>query len=112
MFLVLVPVTVLFHLLVCLDDIYLCLCSSVAAFWERAAHSVNRIFSLVCLFVALVVSHFCFRGQDIGSECVSSWSLLTFYFSKQPNTCLTRDQNIKTILVFYNVLLFRAYTES
>ena len=30
----------------------------MATFWERVAHSVNRVFSLLCLFVALVVSHF------------------------------------------------------
>ena len=29
----------------------------MATFWERAAHSVNRKLSLLCLFVALVVSH-------------------------------------------------------
>ena len=32
----------------------------MAIFWERAAHSVNSIFSLLCLFIALVVSHFGF----------------------------------------------------
>ena len=32
----------------------------MAIFWERAAHSVNHMFSLLCLFVALVVSHFDF----------------------------------------------------
>ena len=35
----------------------------MATFWERAAHSSNRIFSLLCLFVALVVSHFGFEGR-------------------------------------------------
>ena len=30
----------------------------MAPFWERAAHSVNRMFSVLCLFVILVVSHF------------------------------------------------------
>ena len=28
----------------------------MATFWEIAAHLVNRVFSLLCLFVALVVS--------------------------------------------------------
>ena len=38
-------------------------------FWERAAHSVNRMFSLdSCHFVTLVVSHF-------GSE---GWTLVLF----------------------------------
>ena len=37
----------------------------MATFWERAAHSVNRVFSLLCLFVALVVSPFCFQGRTL-----------------------------------------------
>ena len=47
----------------------------MATFQEKAAHSVNRVFSLLSLFLAVVV-----RGQDFGSDCVSSWSLLTFYY--------------------------------
>ena len=35
------------------------------ATWERAAHSVNHMFSLLCLFVALVVSHFGFEGRTL-----------------------------------------------
>ena len=30
----------------------------MATFWETAAHSVDRVFSLVCQIVALVVFHF------------------------------------------------------
>ena len=37
----------------------------MATFWERAAHSVNHMFSLLCLFVALVVSHFGFEGRNL-----------------------------------------------
>ena len=37
----------------------------MATFWERAAHSVNRVFSLLCLFVALVVSQFGFEGRTL-----------------------------------------------
>ena len=33
----------------------------MATFWERAAHSVYRMFSMLCIFVALVVSHFGFE---------------------------------------------------
>ena len=43
---VLVSVSVLFSHSVCLDDIELGLGSKVATFCERAAHSVNRMFSL------------------------------------------------------------------
>ena len=35
----------------------------MATFWERAANSVYRMFSRLCLFVALVVSHFGFEGR-------------------------------------------------
>ena len=37
----------------------------MATCWDRAAHSVNRMFSLLCLFVALVVSHFDFEGRTL-----------------------------------------------
>ena len=33
--------------------------------WERAPHSVNHVFSLCCLFVVLVVSHFSFEGRTL-----------------------------------------------
>ena len=37
----------------------------MATFWERVAHSVNRMFSLLCLFVALAASHFGFEGGTL-----------------------------------------------
>ena len=37
----------------------------MATFWERADHSVNRMFSLLCLFVALVVSQFGFEDRTL-----------------------------------------------
>ena len=37
----------------------------MATFWEKAAHSVNRMFSLLCLYVALVVFHFSFEGGTL-----------------------------------------------
>ena len=37
----------------------------MATFWERAAHSVNHMFSLLCPFVALVVSHSGFKGWNL-----------------------------------------------
>ena len=37
----------------------------MANFWERAAHSVNSMFSLLCLVAALVVSHFGFDGRSL-----------------------------------------------
>ena len=37
----------------------------MASYRERTAHSVNRMFSLLCVFVALVVSHFGFDGWTL-----------------------------------------------
>ena len=37
----------------------------MATFWERAALSVNRMFSLLCLFSALIVSDFGFEGRTL-----------------------------------------------
>ena len=37
----------------------------MATVWEKSAHSVNRMFSLLCLFVALVVSHLGFEGRTL-----------------------------------------------
>ena len=37
----------------------------MATFSENAAHSVDGMLSLLCLFVALVVSHFCFVGKTL-----------------------------------------------
>ena len=52
-----------------------------------------RFFSLLCLFVALVVSHF-----DFDSDSVRYWSLLTFYFfgNKKPRYIIQRA-NSKSI---------------
>ena len=62
---------------VCLD-IYLGLGSWVATFWERAAHLVNRVFSLsICSFDCFP---FRFQMQDLDSDCFCSWSLLPFNF--------------------------------
>ena len=43
----------------------------MTTFWERAAHAVNRMFSSLCLFVALVVP-FWFRGQDLVLVLIAS----------------------------------------
>ena len=49
----------------------------MATFWEGAARSVNRILSLVCLFVALVVSQFGFKAvtmaliASVPSHCLT-----------------------------------------
>ena len=46
----------------CLNDIYLL---RVATFLEKAAHSVIRMFSLLCLFLALLISHFRFESRAL-----------------------------------------------
>ena len=37
----------------------------MTTFWEGVAHSVNYMFSLLCLFVVLVVSHLGFKGRSL-----------------------------------------------
>ena len=37
----------------------------MATFWERATHSVHRMFFLLFLFVALVVSHYGFEDMTL-----------------------------------------------
>ena len=63
--LVLLLVSLLFSPSVCLGEFKLGLCIQVAAFLERAAHFVKRMFSVFCLFVILVVSHFGFYGKTV-----------------------------------------------
>ena len=42
-------------------------------FRGKAAHLVNHMFPLLCLFVVSAISHLGFK--DIGFDCVSSWVL-------------------------------------
>ena len=55
-------------------------------FWVRATHSVKRIFSLQCLFVALVVSHFGFEDwtlvliASVTGQCIP----VTFHTGEKP----------------------------
>ena len=44
----------------------------MATFWEIAAHSVY-----LCFFVYIFPT---FLMRDFGSDCISLWSLLIFYF--------------------------------
>ena len=78
----------------CLDDIYLGLGSWVATIRESPAHSVNRLFSLLCLFVALVVSHFGFEGRTLGLSVLVHGHCLPFTF-----LTLHRIKN-KTIVLY------------
>ena len=47
----------------------------MATFLERAAHLVNRMCSLLCLLVFLVV-----LGEKFGSDSAIFWPLLSFTF--------------------------------
>ena len=51
----------------------------MATFWERAAPSVNHImFSKNHVSMLFSLFPIWFQGQDFGSDCASSWLLLTF----------------------------------
>ena len=53
-------------------------------FLERGAHSVNRVFSLLCLIVALVVSHFCFEGRTSVLSVSVPGHCYPFTFTNKP----------------------------
>ena len=57
----------------------------MATFWERAAHSVNHVVSLLCLFVVLVVSHLRFEGGN-----------LVLLFVTVPGHCLSFTCSIRS----------------
>ena len=37
---------------------------------------------VICLFAIFVIFHFGFERQDLDSDCVGSWSLLTFLLNQ------------------------------
>ena len=53
----------------------------MATFWERAAHSVDCMFSLIFLFVFFSCFPFWFRGRKCGLIVPVSGHCLTFTFS-------------------------------
>ena len=61
----------------------------MVTFWQRAA-PVNSMFSLLCPFMPWLFP-FLFPGQDLGSVCVSSWSLLTFYLFVNNHVQMARE---------------------
>ena len=67
---------------VCLDDVYLGLGSGVATFWKRAVYSANLVFSLLYLFVALIVSYFGFKDRTLVLIASVCGHCLPFTFRK------------------------------
>ena len=49
---------------------------------ERAAHSVDRMFFLYFDYLSFSYFPFVLLWRDLGSDCFSSWSLLTCYFQQ------------------------------
>ena len=47
---------------------------------ERAAHSVDHMFSCILAICNFSYFRFWFLGLDLGSDCFSSWSVHTYYF--------------------------------
>ena len=66
--------TPLFHLLC----VKMKLLAEQVTFWERAAHSLNRMFSLYYVYWLLRLFSFLVSMGDTGSDGTSSWSMLTF----------------------------------
>ena len=66
--------------------------SSVATIWERAAHSVNAMFILLCLFVFFVVS--CFESGNLDLVAlVPGHCLSNERFRFISNICIMFDLN-------------------
>ena len=57
----------------------------MATFLKRVAHSVNHVFSLLCLSVALAVAHFGFEGRtlvlvaSVPGHCVLCEQYIIYY---------------------------------
>ena len=64
----------------------------MATFWERTTHSVNHMFSLLCLFVSLVVSHFGFEGRTLDLIASVPGHCLPFNFLFQRTTDMGRNE--------------------
>ena len=63
--------------MICIHYLHVCavfIFGSVETFWDSSTRSVNRMFSL--LYVYLIFP-FQFRGDGFGFDCASFWSLLT-----------------------------------
>ena len=54
----------------------------MATLWEKAAHLANRVFSLICQFVGLVVSHFGFGDRTLVLISSVPGHFLPFTFCK------------------------------
>ena len=59
-----------------------------ATLWERAARSLNRIFSLCYVYLLFCLFPILFSGWDFGSDCTSSWSLLAFCFLESESSSI------------------------
>ena len=63
--------------LICTHYLHACavfIFRSVETFWDSSARSVNRMFSLLYVYLKFP---FQFRGHGFGFDCASFWSLLT-----------------------------------
>ena len=79
----------------------------MATFLERATHSVNRVCSLYCLFVILVISHLSFDGKTLVliAPAPGHCSLLTFLLF-----IISRLKPWCTLLLLHLLLLLLSYT--
>ena len=81
---------------------YLGLGSRMATFWERAAHSVSRMLSLYFVYLKLWLFPILVSRAGLGSDCVSSLSLLTFYFLKKQSMMPATTLSIIVLLHFFS----------
>ena len=56
----------------------------VTTFWERVAHSVDRVFSLLYVYLYVLLFSIWLLGHDLGSDCIKylviACCYLIFYY--------------------------------
>ena len=67
----------------------------MATFSKRAAHSINHMFSLLCLFVAIVVFHFGFETRTLALIASIPGNCLPFTFKKENSLEKSGDTSLE-----------------
>ena len=78
----------------------------MATFWERAARSVNYLFSLRYVYSNFVCFPYGFLGRDFGSDCAGSWLLLIISLSFIKNIAKFRKLFFFIKMAFSPIFLF------
>ena len=81
-------------------------------FYGGNAHVVNRVFSLYSVFLYSNYFHLFSSNAEFGSDCASSWALLTFYVTHDTTVPIPRvfeAQYKITGVTAHNISLMKLY---